>query len=355
MTAHPLDLVARRPRTCIWEITGACNLRCVHCENRCGEKGGRELPMDRMQAVAESLARLGCKTVDVTGGEPLMRPGWDGLCRRLADLGMDLALITNGTLLDDEALDRALGSGVGVVAVSLDGMREVHDATRLRPRPGRSPWEEAVEAIGRAARRIRTKVITQVNRTNMSELPEMRRLLCDLGIGHWQLQLALPTGRVLDLGEPYVIHPDDLVDLAAFISECQGDASLPCIDTGDTIGYYTACEPVLRKRPTGQGLWLGCQAGIRLMAITYNGKVRGCSAMPEDFDAGDLHEESLEEIWSDEERFSYSTRFDTAKLTGACASCGFGELCRGGCTSMAYWVTGTIYENPYCLLALEHR
>ena len=36
-------------------------------------------------------------------------------------------------------------------------------------------------------------------------------------------------------------------------------------------------------------------------------------------------------------------------LEGECAACTFRKVCRAGCTSMAYAVTGTIYDNPYCL------
>ena len=349
MIYHPLDLVERRPRTCIWEITGACNLRCVHCENTSGERSTRELPIDRMLETAETLARLGCRHVDVTGGEPLLRAGWDGLCRRLADLGMRVALITNGTLLDDEALERAARAGVKIVGVSIDGLQETHDRTRPRPVPGRSPWEEAVEALRRAAPRIETVAVTQVNVQNLGELPALRLLLRELGVRRWQIQLCLPTGRVLELGEPYVVGPGDLEELTAFIASANGDGLLPSIDTSDTIGYYTDREPLLRKRAGGQGLWIGCQAGIRSVAITYEGTVRGCSAMPRAFDAGDLHDEDFETIWNDEGRFAYSTRFDADRLEGDCGDCRFGPLCRAGCTSLAWWAGGTIYANPYCL------
>jgi radical SAM protein with 4Fe4S-binding SPASM domain len=323
----------------------------VHCENRCGEKGANELSLDQMMQVAESLSALGCRTVDVTGGEPLMRADWDRICKKLSGLGMGLALITNGTLLTDSALDRAIDSGVGVVAVSIDGFKQVHDATRLRPRPGPSPWEEAVAGLKRSVERVTTKVITQVNQHNMASLPDLRSMLREMGVRHWQLQLAVPTGRLLDHGEPYVIRPEDLDELTAFIVEAVEDGKEPHIDAGDTIGYYTDRELSIRKRASGQGVWLGCQAGIRVVAITYDGMVRGCSAMPPDFDAGSLHEETLEEIWNDADRFAYSTRFDPLKLTGACSECRFAALCRAGCTSMAFWTTGTIYENPYCLLS----
>lgn len=355
MTGHPLDRIERIPRTCIWSITGVCNLRCVHCENNCGEKGANELPFDRMLQVAEELRQLGCKTVEVTGGEPLLHKRWDELCTRLSSLGMQVAIITNGTLLDDEALDRALDAGVGVFAISIDGMQKVHDATRLRATPGPSPWQQTMECLQCALERTTAKVITQVNKQNLGQLPEMRRMLGNLGVKHWQLQLAMPAGRLLDLDYPYVIAPEELKHLTAFIMDAIKDGRAPFIDVSDTIGYYTDRELTLRKRTTGQGVWLGCQAGIRVMAISYEGKVRGCSALPSEFDAGSLHHESLKQIWSDAERFAYSTCFDPDKLTGACAGCKWGALCRAGCTSMAYWTTGTVYSNPHCLHALETR
>jgi radical SAM protein with 4Fe4S-binding SPASM domain len=75
--------------------------------------------------------------------------------------------------------------------------------------------------------------------------------------------------------------------------------------------------------------------------------------MPAEFDAGDLHEERLEDIWNDAARFGRAERFDAKQLTGACARCQFGSLCRAGCPTMAFYTTGSTSENPYCLLRLE--
>lgn len=348
---HPLDRVERRPLTCIWELTRGCNLACVHCENSCGPRSPDELTFEQLTTTAESLARLGCRHVDLTGGEPLLHPDWDTLASRLADQGMSTALITNGTLLDERALDRAIAARVKRVGISVDGMQATHDATRQRRTPGSSPWSETAEALKRALRRLPCTVITQLNRTNLGELATMHDWLAELGVKRWQLQLAVPAGRVLELDEPYVIGPPDLATIADFVEIIAVSGRAPEIDVSDTIGYYTAHEATLRGRRGG--IWLGCQAGIRLVSITYDGKVRGCSALPAEFDAGDLHTERLEDIWNDAHRFCYATEFDASRLTGACARCPYGRLCRAGCTTLAYWTTGSIYENPYCLYRLE--
>jgi radical SAM protein with 4Fe4S-binding SPASM domain len=349
LNAHPLDRVAREPHTCIWEITRRCNLRCLHCENECGEPSFRELPTERLRCVAQDLVQLGCHDIDITGGEPLLHPQWDDLCREFASLGLRVALITNGTLLDDERLDRAIDAGIQIIAISLDGLQATHDGIRLRPGAGPSPWRQAVAAIERALPRIETIVITAVSRRNLAELSALRDFLASLGARRWQIQLVIPMGRALEAREPFVIAPADLETLTAFLVDARSGGKSPRIDASDTIGYFTERELGLRGSPEKPSLWTGCQAGIRSVAITYDGRVRGCSMMPPEFDAGDLHDESIATIWNDAERFAYSTRFDAGKLAGPCGRCRVGPLCRAGCTTMAYWTTGSIYTNPFCL------
>lgn len=349
MSRHPLDRVVREPRTCIWEITRRCNLRCIHCENECGPPSARELSAEQIRAVARDLLRLGCRAVHVTGGEPLLHPHWDDLCRDLARLGLRTALITNGTLLDDERLARALDAGVAVLGISIDGLQATHDSIRVRPGPGSSPWRETVLAVERALARAEVIVITAVSRRNLAELPALHDYLVALGVKRWQVQLVVPMGRALEVVEPLVIAPADLEFLTAFLVEARAPGKPLQVDVTDTIGYFTEREIGLRGTAQAPALWTGCQAGIRAVAITYDGRVRGCSMLPPEFDAGDLHDESFATIWNDAERFAYSTRFAAGHLTGPCARCQVGPLCRAGCTTMAYWTTGSIYTNPFCL------
>ena len=62
-----------------------------------------------------------------------------------------------------------------------------------------------------------------------------------------------------------------------------------------------------------------------------------------------MRERPFREIWADEEGFSYNTRWTEQGLTGYCAQCAYRRLCRAGCSSLAWSVTGTVYDNPFCL------
>jgi radical SAM protein with 4Fe4S-binding SPASM domain len=349
LNQHPLDQVKRGPHACIWEITRRCNLRCLHCENECGDPSSRELSLEKTREVGRELATLGGRSVHITGGEPLLHPQWDSICRDLAGLGLRLSLVTNGTLLDHENLTRALDSGVVAFGISLDGLQTTHDSIRVRLGPGPSPWRQTVAAIERAGARAETIVITAVNRRNLAELPALCDHLIAMGVRRWQVQLVVPMGRVLESPVPLVIAPGDLEFLTAFLADARASRKPLQIDVTDTIGYFTERETRLRGSEGAPEFWTGCQAGIRAVAITYDGRVRGCSMLPPEFDAGDVHDEPLTTIWNDVERFAYSTRFSAANLSGPCGRCRVGPLCRAGCTTMAYWTTGSIYTNPFCL------
>jgi len=132
--------------------------------------------------VAEELAGLGCHEAVVTGGEPLLRPAWKSVCRALSQRGINVSLVTNGTLLDQATLGEARSVGVGVVGISIDGLRATHDRIRPREARGRSPWEQTVDALARCAKALPVVAMTQVNRLNLDELPDLGRLLAELGV-----------------------------------------------------------------------------------------------------------------------------------------------------------------------------
>jgi radical SAM protein with 4Fe4S-binding SPASM domain len=119
---------------------------------------------------------------------------------------------------------------------------------------------------------------------------------------------------------------------------------------GDNIGYYGRSQPLLRSAgKTPETFWAGCMAGCRVVAIRSNGDVKGCPSHPVQFVVGNVRQTPFAQIWDDPRNFAYNTAFDVQLLEGRCADCVYRRLCRAGCTSMAYAVTGTIYDNPFCL------
>ena len=108
-------------------ITDRCNYKCVYC--RTGEVGAQypELAIDEYLRLIRRFVALGITKVRLTGGEPLLRRGLLELVtelkslRTLADEPLDLALTTNGHLLEDLAAPLK-AAGLDRVTVSMDAV-----------------------------------------------------------------------------------------------------------------------------------------------------------------------------------------------------------------------------------------
>ncbi|MBW2454369.1 MAG: radical SAM protein [Deltaproteobacteria bacterium] len=355
MPANLAEILPRVPVSCFWEITDACNLRCIHCEADAGRKSPDELSTAEALSLADQLAEVGCERVCLTGGEPLLRSDWPTIAARLSDRGLNVTVITNGMLVDPPAIERMVEVGVHALSVSIDGDRAVHDAIRLAAgRSQASSYDGVLRAIElSAASPLKTAAITQIHRANIDDLPRMYEQMVELGVDAWQVQICMPLGRLLKYRHQYLIDPAQLPDLHSRLAELVEDGRMPVI-VADNIGYYGRQEPTLRRSAQGtKSFWCGCMAGCRVVAFCANGDVKGCPSHPREFVVGNIRERPLAEIWGEPERFAYNTAFDETLLTGGCARCPFRKLCRAGCTSMAYAVTGTIYDNPFCIQRVQ--
>lgn len=106
-------------------VTDRCTLRCTYCMplEATFRPAGDLLSFDEIARVVAVAARLGVRTVRLTGGEPLLRAGLPRLVARLVALpGIDeVALTTNGLLLEAQAAELR-AAGLARVNVSLDAI-----------------------------------------------------------------------------------------------------------------------------------------------------------------------------------------------------------------------------------------
>ncbi len=131
-----LDSFGRRAEDLRISLTDKCSLRCSYCmpaEGLAWLPATAVLSDDEILRLAEVFLGLGVRTIRLTGGEPLVRPGVAGLVRRLSQLRPrpELSLTTNAIALADKAEELAR-SGLDRVNVSLDTLdrERFHSLTR---------------------------------------------------------------------------------------------------------------------------------------------------------------------------------------------------------------------------------
>jgi radical SAM protein with 4Fe4S-binding SPASM domain len=340
-----------RPRICVWEITLACNSRCLHCGSFAGKPRDDELDTPEALSVAGQLADLGCERVTLSGGEPLLRKDWHLLGEALTRRGVRVGLISNGLAFDDEVARRAAGFGIESVAFSIDGLEANHQKIRSVPNSFRRVLA-AVETAHRSG--LAVCAVTHVNQWNLGELQALHGTLREAGIRTWKVQLSNPAGEMAACRD-MVLAPRDLLRLVPVLLEIR-KRGLPFLEISDSIGYFGPHERTLRKTWRDEiPFWMGCAAGMRAVGIESNGNVKGCLALPsqrhgcDDFVEGNVRARSLADIWCDPDAFAYNRKFSVDQLTGFCRTCPYGEICRAGCHWTALSHFGTIHENRLCV------
>jgi radical SAM protein with 4Fe4S-binding SPASM domain len=343
-----------RPVTAVWEVTMGCNMRCKHCGSGCTHPLPDELTTGEALALCDDVAELGLQWITLSGGEPLIRADWPQLVKRLRERGVVPNLITNGWECDDGAILSAREAGIGTIAVSLDGLEDVHDFMR---RPG--SFARSTRALGRMGELgVTGGAITTVNRRNIGQLPELKELLIGLGVGYWQLQIGLPMGNLAHHGD-LVMEPEDVDRVLAFCAESVDDLRIT-IYPADCLGYYSRDEIAVRRRLCGGAdppLWQGCNAGKRGFGILHNGDVLGCTSIRDrEFIEGNIRETPLRALWESPDRFGWCRGMSRDKLEGHCRTCQYGDQCLGGCPNTRLTMNGSVYsENRYCSYNLALR
>jgi MoaA/NifB/PqqE/SkfB family radical SAM enzyme len=223
-----------------WELTLACNLRCSHCGSSAGLPREKELTLKESLDICDQFPDLLVQEVDFTGGEPLLRDGWDLIAGRLNELGITTQIITNGLALDPGMISKIEEVGIRGVAISLDGLEATHDKIR----GCKGLHEQVLRSIQLLHDEgIAVTAITTANALNINELPSVLDLVISSGADCWQIQPIFPLGRVKASNE-LRLSEQEYVRLGKFIKEIgpKAEKSGLRISPADSCGYFTGLD-----------------------------------------------------------------------------------------------------------------
>ena len=149
MAAPLVDPFDRTVRDLRISITDRCNFRCTYCmpqEEMQWLPRHELLSYEELTRVARvCVERFGFESVRITGGEPTVRAHLPALIASLADLGVDLAMTTNGATLSHQAADLAR-AGLRRINISLDSLRR----DRFQEITGRDALDAVLSGIDAA-------------------------------------------------------------------------------------------------------------------------------------------------------------------------------------------------------------
>jgi MoaA/NifB/PqqE/SkfB family radical SAM enzyme len=284
------DVIARTWRdnrlfSVLLELTYRCNLDCFFCYNDLGLTG-RPLSTDQYRALLAELAELGTLNLTLSGGEPLAHPDFLAIGRQARDLGFVVRIKSNGHALRGAMLQRIADEvDPYVVEVSLHGAVA---ATHERQTRISGSFERLLANLRETlATGVRVRLKSTLTQWNEAEVEGMLDLAQELGL---PLDFD-PEVTPRDDGdaEPLSIAPsragvERLFRVMTERARKAGAQELIVVREGDAAG----APPVPVDKHCGAG-----SAGV---AIDPYGNVYPCVQWRRP--VGNLHEQSIREIWA---------------------------------------------------------
>ncbi len=261
-------------------ITDRCNFRCTYCMP---QEGMKWLPREEVLSYEEltrvarvCVERFGFDSIRITGGEPTVRAHLPVLIGRLAELGVDLAMTTNGATLAHQAADLAR-AGLRRVNISCDSLRP----DRFAAITGRDALERVLEGIDAALAAgldpVKVNCVL-VRGVNDDEIVDFARFGRDKGVeirfiewmpldggGQWDSSAVVPASEIV--AAVHAAHP-----LVTLDGRPPGDAApaetYTYADGVGRVGVIASvtrqfCDTCDRIRLTAEGQLRNCLFAVR--------------------------------------------------------------------------------------------
>lgn len=334
-----------------WHITDACNLRCTHCYQE-NYSSKNDLPLVELKMIADQILTTFSKwgkrgDISITGGEPLLRKDLFEILHYLNESSdvNHLDILTNGTLINDSIIDNFKSlSKFKYVQISLDGASSiVHDSIR-----GIGSYNKAISAIRKLVKRdIEVRIMYTLQKSNLSEVPEMIDLAIREKISGLTFERIVPTGNskghlLLALSTKEVKEAYEYIGKRSDIEFKNGNN----IKILKFRPLWILIDPCRKNDGTNPCIELGatCSIGLDGICILPNADVLACRRLP--IPIGNLKIDTFQDIWTTSKLLLQIS--NKKNLNGKCNSCSYIPIC-SGCRAMAYAFTGNyLDEDPNC-------
>lgn len=275
---------------------------------------------EEAKRILHNLVTNGVLGVNFNGGEPLMRDDFFELAAYARDLGLDIHLNTNATLICEKTVAQKIAALFPAICTSVLSFNSaLHD--RLCGRKG--AFKETIEGIQRLqAEGVYVAVNMMLCKENAADLPDTLELLRKLGI-----QTVLITRFVSCGGSDQTLHMEDSLFFESLrllsdfqrIHACFARISLPqpiplCQVPADLVGNVRRWN-------------IPCNIGLCTASVSCTGELTPCNLVKKPV-LGNLLTDGLSTIWTS---FNGKAFCEEQHLLPACLSCQDIASCGGGC------------------------
>jgi radical SAM protein with 4Fe4S-binding SPASM domain len=246
------------PRSAYLHVTQRCNLDCVGCYSFDDYRNTLLDPtFEQLTKAISELAKVGVKSLVISGGEPFLREDLPELVAYAKTVGgiETINIATNGTMLSREALER-LAPFVSRISVSFDGA-SAFSVAHIRGKQRFDALVDATRLIQELG--IPAQITPTVHANNIDEVGQYLTLSKELGA---LLSYSLFTGSCSDpVVKGLLPRKEQLRELGETVFSQSSGASSPVQDSPLAVNLSVA-----RK----------CGAGKETLSVAADGTLYPC-------------------------------------------------------------------------------
>lgn len=266
-------------------VTNRCNFRCVHCAFDSGDVEMPELSVSQLEKILRETKELGGERIDITGGEALVREDIDEIIKLGKSFEYKIELVSNGSLLTKEKLERFRKIGLDSIAISLDGSTyNIYNKIR---RVSEATYNHVLGMIDECVKiGIDTKINSVVFDSNLYDLDKITEFCIEKKVSEHGIYYFTPIGRGSRSNE-LAVEP---VKWLKFIKE-----KLMKYDSKIKLSVEF---PLIEKEFAKEGLGCMLKEDPYHLQILPNGNVYPCAIASYYKPIGNLYYSSVKEIWN---------------------------------------------------------
>jgi heme d1 biosynthesis radical SAM protein NirJ len=347
----------------IWNLIRRCNLTCKHCYSISADTNfPGELTTDQVYTVMADLKAFRVPVLILSGGEPLLRPDIYDIAKRAKAEGFYVGLSSNGTLIDQDNIERIAACDFNYVGISLDGLGATHDKFRRLD----GAFEASLKGI-RLCRDLGLKIGVRFTMTqdNAHDLPGLLKLVEDEGIDRFYFSHLNYAGRGNknrkdDAQHQLTRQAMDLLFETCWEYKQRGLDKEFTTGNNDADGVYFL-HWVRRRFPEQAAhveaklrQWGGNSSGVNVANIDNLGNVHP-DTMWWHHTLGNVLQRPFSQIWPDTaDPLMAGLKAYPRAVGGRCGSCAYLPICNGNTRVRALQLTGDAWaEDPGCYLSDE--
>ncbi len=363
LPSHLLQFSADKRPVVVWNVTRACNLKCVHCyAHATDDTSTDELSHAQGRRLIDDLAQFGVPVLLFSGGEPLVRKDLPELAAYAVEKGMRAVISTNGTLIDRATAQVLKHIGLSYVGISLDGLKPIND--RFRGVAG--AYDKAIAAIRNCQDAdIKVGLRFTISKRNVQEIPGIFDLLEEMEIPRVCFYHLVYAGRGSALLEDDLSHAETRAALDLIIERtrqlhAKGKPKEVLTVDNHADGPYLYMR-LLEEDPQRAAEVLellrmneGNNSGRGIGCVSWDGQVYA-DQFWRHHSFGNVRDTPFSEIWTaPRDPLLLQLKEKKKYVQGRCATCRWLDICGGNFRVRAEAVSGNVWApDPACYLSDE--